>query len=427
MAQQNEATFRGNVRSPRYSTGRALGFAGGSSAANGNLTPPSAQNVAGSAPPVTPAAPGGLPTSLSSPRPASSSNLVGTVGSALLGKGAEKLAGSAYDAGVKAFGNAGSSVANDYLGDQLVNPADFPATSADFAGANAASAGEAAGTDAAIGDAGGEAVAEGAAGDALAGAGAEGAADAGIGLGAAAEGAADVGAGAAVAEGAGAAAEAAGGFELADLGALALCFITQAVMSQQGKDDNAPELQMLRWFRDNIMMQTDDGEAMVEEYDKIAPIIVSAIDQRPDAQQVYSMIYDQFILPACEAIQSGDNKGALEIYAKMVAFAASYSQELMDDDSAELADGLGDFAAGVAHDDQTTAAVSMGQGSGDTDWADDDPGASSGPDGDQDADDNEFYGAGAGYSPQPPQAPQAPQMQQQPYPAIAGMTAQRRY
>ena len=62
----------------------------------------------------------------------------------------------------------------------------------------------------------------------------------------------------------------------------------------------------IRQFRDNVLAQTPQGQALIQEYEAIAPIVVQAVMQRPDALQVFQQIDAQFINPAVEAINNGD-------------------------------------------------------------------------------------------------------------------------
>lgn len=52
------------------------------------------------------------------------------------------------------------------------------------------------------------------------------------------------------------------------------CFLTTAACEHMGLSDDCHELQTLRWFRDNVMAQTEQGRAEIAEYYRIAPGIV---------------------------------------------------------------------------------------------------------------------------------------------------------
>ena len=343
---KTENQFRNNVRSPRFSTNRAVGFSG-----QPTPTPATAD---------TPAI--GTLSAQNIPRPSLASTLATNAGTTLLGEGLKAGAKSIFGKSSPSVGPANDPGTNPGgldgpLGDAPIDPGvnpgglDGPLGDAPVGADPGVNPG---GLDGPLADLSPAADVAPVAGEI--------GADAGLAT-------AGEAAGSAIAD----AAAAEGGFEVADLVALAACFITEAVMSQQGKDDQSEELQVLRAFRDNVMMQSVEGQAMVAEYEKIAPIIVQAIDQREDAFNVYQQIYSEFIAPAVESVKAGDYKGALEIYARMVSFAASYSEEVMQDDQEALAqiEEFGEQAAATAHDDSTTGEIA-GQGMGDTDWAQND-------------------------------------------------------
>lgn len=109
------------------------------------------------------------------------------------------------------------------------------------------------------------------------------------------------------------------------------CFITEATMAGLGvQDDNAEPLMVLRAFRDNVMMGTPQGQQMVQEYNDIAPLVVQAVQARPDAMEIFKQIFDQFIAPAVEAIKAQDFPQALQIYAAMIAAVTPLAQQAMD-------------------------------------------------------------------------------------------------
>ena len=96
------------------------------------------------------------------------------------------------------------------------------------------------------------------------------------------------------------------------------CYITTAAVDHMGMKDDGPELGLLRGFRDNVMSQSPDGQAQVAEYDRVGPIIVQALNRRPDATQVYQTLFANFIGPSIVAIAQGDMDSAHDYYAQMV-------------------------------------------------------------------------------------------------------------
>ena len=150
------------------------------------------------------------------------------------------------------------------------------------------------------------------------------------------------------------------------------CFITEAVMAAGGQGDATPELQILRWFRDNVMMTNPVGQTMVQQYEDLAPMVVEAVSQRPDALQIFQSIKSQFLDQAIAAIQQGNNEQALQVYAKMIAFVTPFAIEAVMGPGGEPADrpvpgqegmdSLGTQAAMVAHSpEMANAAVGRPQ------------------------------------------------------------------
>lgn len=136
-------------------------------------------------------------------------------------------------------------------------------------------------------------------------------------------------------------------------GALDDCFITEAVMAAGGKGDDAEPLQVLRWFRDNVLASTPEGQQMIQQYEQIAPMVVEAVNQREDNMAIYASIYQKFIAPAVEAVKAGQYPQALQIYSAMVAEVTQYAQATegaMQEDMAM--EGMEENAQNVAQDPQ---------------------------------------------------------------------------
>ena len=78
-------------------------------------------------------------------------------------------------------------------------------------------------------------------------------------------------------------------------------------------NDNCHELQTLRWFRDNCVPKED-----IVHYYRIAPQIVSVIDQRPNSVEIYRNIYDKVVKTCVSAIETMNYKLAFETYREAV-------------------------------------------------------------------------------------------------------------
>lgn len=90
------------------------------------------------------------------------------------------------------------------------------------------------------------------------------------------------------------------------------CFLTSACTKSRGLPDNCTELQTLRKFRDQYMMNSHEGAAMVREYYKIAPPVVSAINSLEQQEEVWDFIYRELVSKSIELIES--NQHALAMY-----------------------------------------------------------------------------------------------------------------
>lgn len=95
------------------------------------------------------------------------------------------------------------------------------------------------------------------------------------------------------------------------------CFLTSACVDFYGKSDDCTELTKLRWFRDNHMKNTEDGQVLVEEYYKVGPRIVEAIDASENRASYYEDIY-RIVEKCVRLIDAGEFKKTLDEYVAMV-------------------------------------------------------------------------------------------------------------
>ena len=95
------------------------------------------------------------------------------------------------------------------------------------------------------------------------------------------------------------------------------CFLTTACTSSRGLPDDCEELTVLRSFRDNFLRETPAGCKLIDRYYQIAPSIVAAIIQRPDAQGVFDEIYG-VICKCVAAVKDHRYDDALQLYYLMV-------------------------------------------------------------------------------------------------------------
>lgn len=104
------------------------------------------------------------------------------------------------------------------------------------------------------------------------------------------------------------------------------CFVTTAVCSASGLPDDCDELQTLRGFRDGYMMESPARTLLVQLYYEVAPLIVRAIEARDDAPEILETLRTSYILPAVQAVKSGDNEHAFGLYVEMLRVAATFAR-----------------------------------------------------------------------------------------------------
>lgn len=93
------------------------------------------------------------------------------------------------------------------------------------------------------------------------------------------------------------------------------CYLTSACMKhmQDNFDDNCEELTILRWFRDKFVSKED-----IEHYYKTAPIIVEAIDDVEENDNIYNYIYHNIVNACVVAIKNGDYDFAYNRYKNSI-------------------------------------------------------------------------------------------------------------
>lgn len=98
-----------------------------------------------------------------------------------------------------------------------------------------------------------------------------------------------------------------------------LCYITTAVCENMNKADDCYELNLLREYRDDYLMnEAEDGQDLISQYYDIAPTIVKRIDKEEQSAAIYQGIWEEYLQPCIRLIE-GDCKGETkELYSSMV-------------------------------------------------------------------------------------------------------------
>ncbi len=95
------------------------------------------------------------------------------------------------------------------------------------------------------------------------------------------------------------------------------CYITTAVCTTLGLDDNCKYLMELRNFRDNYMMNRQECIPLLIEYEVIGPIISRHIEQDKDTAQT---MLETYISKAIALIHQESYESAIETYKLMVEY-----------------------------------------------------------------------------------------------------------
>lgn len=92
------------------------------------------------------------------------------------------------------------------------------------------------------------------------------------------------------------------------------CFLTTACMRYYHEDfnDDCYELRMLRWLRDNCVLEED-----VSHYYEVAPTIVECIG-KDNQDMVYNYIYDNLVSYCIMEIENGNYEEAVNRYKQIV-------------------------------------------------------------------------------------------------------------
>lgn len=96
------------------------------------------------------------------------------------------------------------------------------------------------------------------------------------------------------------------------------CFITTATCIALEEKDDCAELNQLRFFRDHYLRGTREGSELVEEYYRIGPLVVAKINALSDPEDLYRKLWEEYILPTCQYIETSRWDEARDLYISMV-------------------------------------------------------------------------------------------------------------
>lgn len=96
------------------------------------------------------------------------------------------------------------------------------------------------------------------------------------------------------------------------------CFITSACVEGRGLTDDCDALQTLRVLRDKHRLYDPGFAALVEEYYKVAPAIVKAINDRQDTTAQYEELFRTMVKPCVDMIKDNRENEAIKLYTQVV-------------------------------------------------------------------------------------------------------------
>ena len=96
------------------------------------------------------------------------------------------------------------------------------------------------------------------------------------------------------------------------------CYITTATCQAFNKGDDCYELNKFREFRDNWLLQQEDGEDLINKYYKDAPIIVNKINSLDNSNEIYRNINENYLKPCLSMIENKEFEKCKLLYSQMV-------------------------------------------------------------------------------------------------------------
>ena len=94
------------------------------------------------------------------------------------------------------------------------------------------------------------------------------------------------------------------------------CFLTTACVHYAGLADDCKELNGMRNFRDSYLLSLSNGQAMYDEYYRLAPAIVEAIERSVERTSILTDILTR-VRQCVHFADKGNNEMALVVYTSM--------------------------------------------------------------------------------------------------------------
>lgn len=104
------------------------------------------------------------------------------------------------------------------------------------------------------------------------------------------------------------------------------CLVTTACVGALGLPDDCPELRALRLLRDRYVRLLPNGGAEIQNYYRLAPSLIRAVNGRPDAGRAWRLVYDEVVKPCADLVWAGRFAEAFELYKCRVSLLARSSR-----------------------------------------------------------------------------------------------------
>ena len=102
------------------------------------------------------------------------------------------------------------------------------------------------------------------------------------------------------------------------------CFITTVTCEILGNQDNAPIMNNLRCFRDNVLQNDSKYYDILKEYDVIGPKLADCIRNDKDKEKMALGLYQNVLVPVANLISEKEYDKAVEKYYVMTLMLVNY-------------------------------------------------------------------------------------------------------
>ena len=96
------------------------------------------------------------------------------------------------------------------------------------------------------------------------------------------------------------------------------CYITTALCTILGLEDDCPIMTTLRRFRDEVLAQDARYRPILEEYEALGPRISASLARDPQRSTVAQALHQQQLHPIAVLIEEGRHEAAIQRYRDMV-------------------------------------------------------------------------------------------------------------